>query len=208
MRILIVDDDALICDGLKIILEMEEDFQVLGIAHNGNEAYNLCSRLHPDLVLMDIRMPECDGVLATTKIKQKYPDIKVVILTTFKDTEYISSALKCGAEGYILKSQKAESIIKSIRAVGNGSVVFEKEVAGMIPELIIKNNKKNPSDFELTEREFEIVRLIGSGKSNREISEELYISEGTVRNHLTIILEKLHLRDRTQLAIFYLKNLS
>ncbi|MDF2700543.1 MAG: two component transcriptional regulator, LuxR family [Haloplasmataceae bacterium] len=206
MKLLIVDDDTLICDGLKMIFELEDDFQVVGTGKNGEEAYKLCQEYKPDIVLMDIRMPICDGVIGASKIKAVFPEIKVVMLTTFKDTEFIKEALNCGAEGYILKSQPADSIVKSVRAVAKGSVVFEKQIALMIPDLMSKNNKKQPSDFNLTNREFDIIRLIGQGMSNKEISHELFIGEGTIRNNITIILEKLNLRDRTQLAIFYIHN--
>lgn len=204
MRIVIIDDDHLICDGLKLIFELEDDFEVVGVGHDGKEAFDLCSEQKPDLVLMDIRMPNVDGVSATSTIKKDFPQIKVILLTTFKDNEYIKAALNYGAEGYILKSQKADSIIKSVRAVGKGSVVFEKDVANMIPELISTKKYASPKDFQLTEREFDIVKLVGQGLSNKEISQKLYLSEGTVRNYLTLILEKLNLRDRTQLAIFFI----
>lgn len=207
MRCLIVDDDHLICDGLKMILELEDEIEVVGVCHNGQDAYEMCVDIHPDLVLMDIRMPKTDGIIGAKKIKESFNDIKIVMLTTFKDEEYIKEALSCGAEGYILKSQKADSIVKSIRAVLNGSVVFEKEVATMIPNLLTKAKKNEEKDFNLTNRELEIIKLIGKGSSNKEISETLYISEGTVRNYLTVVLEKLNLRDRTQLAIFYIHNL-
>ncbi len=203
MKILIVDDDQLICDGLKMIFESEVDLEVVGIGYNGEDAYNLCQIEKPDIILMDIRMPYVDGVKATYNIKRDFPQVKVILLTTFKDSEYIKAALKYGAEGYILKSQKADSIIKSLRAVGNGSVVFEKEIASMIPNLIYEK-QSNKEDFNLTNREHDILELIGNGYSNKEISQELFISEGTVRNYITIILEKLNLRDRTQLAIFYI----
>ncbi|QVK16844.1 response regulator transcription factor [Mycoplasmatota bacterium] len=203
MRIVIIDDDHLICDGLKLIFELEDDFEVVGTGHNGKEAYDLCNEQNPDLVLMDIRMPNVDGVSATSTIKKDFPQIKVILLTTFKDNEYIKAALNYGAEGYILKSQKADSIIKSVRAVGKGSVVFEKDIANMIPELISSKKYASPKDYQLTEREFDVVKLVGQGFSNKEISQKLFLSEGTVRNYLTLILEKLNLRDRTQLAIFY-----
>lgn len=204
MNIIIADDDSLICDGLKMIFELEEDFEVMGIGHNGDEAFDLCKENVVDIVLMDIRMPKCDGVIGAKKIKQVFPNIKVVMLTTFKDNEYIKAALKCGAEGYILKSQPADSIVKSVRAVSKGSVVFEKQVASMIPLLLHNKTKKTRGEFNLTDREFTIVKLVGNGLSNKEISKKMYISEGTVRNYLTGILEKLNLRDRTQLAIFYI----
>lgn len=206
MKVLIVDDDALIRDSLKIILSLEEDIQVTGTACNGQDAYDMCKKEIPDIVLMDIRMPVMDGVLGTKLIKKSFKDVKVLILTTFKDDEYIKEAVKNGAEGYILKNQSSDSIVESLRAVSKGNTVFHREVADTLSSMLRDENKKSPGVFGITEREFEILRLIGEGLSNREISQKLYLSDGTVRNYVTGLLEKLELRDRTQLAIFYLKN--
>lgn len=208
MKVLIVDDDALIRDGLKILLELEEDIEVVGTAPNGYEAIKVCEKTQPDVVLMDIRMPVMDGVQATKQIKEQYKNIKVLMLTTFKDVEYIRSAVKCGAEGYILKSKPSESIIESLRTVYAGNVVFEKEVAGLLSEMVeAEENKKSLEDLNLTSKECDIMKLISLGLSNKEIAEKLYISEGTIRNYISGILVKLDLRDRTQLAIFYIRNI-
>ena len=206
MKIIIVDDDALIRDSLKLILEMEEDFDVVGIAANGQEALELCGTLQPDMVLMDVRMSVMDGVLGTRRIREQYPNIRIVILTTFKDEEYIREALKYGASGYILKSQPAESIVETLRAVAKGNTVLEADVASSLAELIGDRKKGKRQDFLLTEREMAVLSMIGEGLSNREIAEKLYLSEGTVRNYISVLLDKLSLRDRTQLAIFYLKH--
>ena len=206
MNVLIVDDDALIRDGLKVLLELEDDFTVVGTASNGQEAYEQSVRLQPDLVLMDIRMPVMDGVLGTRKIKAVAPEIKIVILTTFKDDEYIKEAVQSGAEGYILKNQSSDSIIESLRAVGKGNIVFEKEVAGTISSMMHNHKKNGLATYELTQRELDILALVAEGLSNKEIAQQLFLSEGTTRNYITALLEKLQLRDRTQLAIFYLKN--
>lgn len=206
MKILIVDDDALIRDGLKVILELEDEFSVIGTANNGQEAFAMCQKERPDLILMDIRMPVLDGVLGTRLIKNHFQDIKVVILTTFKDDEYIKEALKSGAEGYILKNQPADSIIESLRAVGKGNIVLEKEVAGTLSSMLRANNKSTFESLNLSQRELDVLILVGDGLSNREIAEKLFLSEGTVRNYITNLLEKLELRDRTQLAIFYVRN--
>jgi len=189
-----------------MLLEMEDDFQVIGTAGNGQEAYDLCLREQPDLVLMDIRMPVLDGVLGTKLIKNNWPGVRVVILTTFKDDGYIKEALKNGAEGYILKSQPADSIMESLRAVGKGAIVLERDVASSLSAMLKDDKEKAPVKGHFTEREQEILELVGQGLSNKEIAEKLYLSEGTVRNYVTVLLEKLNLRDRTQLAIFYLKN--
>ncbi|ANY76306.1 DNA-binding response regulator [Paenibacillus ihbetae] len=205
MKVLIVDDDALIRDGLKILIEIEDDFEVIGTAANGQEAFEMCQLKSPDLVLMDIRMPVMDGVQGTRLIKRHFQNMKVVLLTTFKDEEYIKEAVKSGAEGYILKNQSSESIIESLRAVEKGNTVFEKEVAQALSNLL-KEDKKPVSTLGLNPRELEVLALVSSGHSNKEIAELLFLSEGTVRNYVTTLLEKLHFRDRTQLAIFYLKH--
>jgi DNA-binding NarL/FixJ family response regulator len=206
LKVLIVDDDALIREGLKILLEIEADFQVVGTASNGQEALEMCRKEEPDIVLMDIRMPVLDGVLGTKLIKSHFKDIKVVILTTFKDDEYIKEALKSGAEGYILKNQPADSIIESLRAVSKGNIVLEREVAGALSSMLKEGKKAAPERLDISQRELGILKLVGEGLSNREIAERLNLSEGTARNYVTGLLEKLGFRDRTQLAIFYIKN--
>lgn len=206
MKVLIVDDDALIREGLKILLEIEADFQIVGTASNGQEALEMCRKEKPELVLMDIRMPVMDGVLGTKLIKSYFKDIKVVILTTFKDDEYIKEALKSGAEGYILKNQPADSIIESLRAVGKGNIVLEREVANALSSMLKEGKKAAPERLDISQRELGILKLVGEGLSNREIAESLNLSEGTSRNYVTGLLEKLGFRDRTQLAIFYIRN--
>jgi len=206
LKVLIVDDDALIREGLKILLEIESDFQVVGTAGNGQEALEMCRKKKPDLVLMDIRMPVMDGVLGTKLIKSHFKDIKVVVLTTFMDDEYIKEALKSGAEGYILKNQPADSIIESLRAVGKGNIVLEREVANALSAMLREGKKVAPECLDISQRELGILKLVGEGLSNREIAESLNLSEGTTRNYVTGLLDKLGFRDRTQLAIFYIRN--
>ncbi|MCX7885217.1 MAG: response regulator transcription factor [Caloramator sp.] len=208
MRLLIVDDDALIRDSLKIMCDLEDDIEVVGTASNGQEAFEMCRKYHPDIVLMDIRMPVLDGVLGTKLIKENFKDIKVIILTTFKDDEYIKEAVKNGAEGYVLKNQSFDSLAESLRTVYKGNAVFDKNVAKTIYEMLKDEKKKSHKDFGLSDRDYEIIKLISEGLSNKEIAEKLYLSEGTVRNYITNLLSKLNLRDRTQIAIFYFKNLS
>lgn len=207
MRILIVDDDALIRDGLRMILEHEEGFQIVGTAANGKEALENCLATNPDIVMMDIRMPVMDGVEATRLIKERFSHIKVLLLTTFKDIEYIRSAIKYGAEGYVLKSNSSDSMIESIRAIYQGNVVFEKDVARLLSGMIEKEGKIPWRSLNITKRECEIMELISKGLSNKEIAETLYMSEGTIRNNISVMLDKLELRDRTQLAIFYIRKL-
>ena len=202
-----MDDDALIREGLQILLDTEADIQVIGTASNGQEALEMCRKTTPDLVLMDIRMPVMDGVLGTKLIKSHFRDIKVVILTTFMDDEYIKEALKSGAEGYILKNQPADSIIESLRAVCKGNIVLEREVANALSCMLREGKKLSPEGLDISPRELEILKLVGEGLSNREIAASLNLSEGTTRNYVTGLLEKLGFRDRTQLAIFYIKNI-
>jgi DNA-binding NarL/FixJ family response regulator len=206
LKILIVDDDALIREGLKILLEIENDIEVIGTAGNGQEAFEMCKSIRPDIVLMDIRMPIMDGVLGTKLIKSHFTDIKVVILTTFKDDEYIKEAIKSGAEGYILKNQLSDSIIESLRAVNKGNTVFESEVACSLSSMLNYEKKLELGNLELTPRELEVLKLVGEGLTNKEISDKLFLGEGTVRNYVTTLLDKLNFRDRTQLAIFYVRN--
>lgn len=205
LKVLIADDDALIRESLKLLLGLEEDIEIIGTACNGQEAFDICREKRPDIILMDIRMPIMDGVLGTKMIKSCFKDVKIIILTTFKDNEYIKEAIKNGAEGYILKNQSSDSIIDSLRAVHKGNIVFEKDVANTLTSMLEKE-KREKQDVDLTEREWEVIKLISEGLSNKEISGKLYLSEGTVRNYVTILLEKFELRDRTQLAIYYLKN--
>jgi len=207
LKILIVDDDDLIRDGLKMILDLEEDFYVVGTASNGQEAIKLCMDIAPDIVLMDIRMPIMDGVQATKLIKRQFQHIKILLLTTFKDIEYIRSAVKYGAEGYVLKSNSTQSIIESIKTIYSGNVVYEKQVAGLLSEMLSKEKKNLKEAINITTREYEMMEFLSKGCSNKEISEKLYISEGTVRNNISVLLDKLNLRDRTQLAIYFIRNL-
>jgi DNA-binding NarL/FixJ family response regulator len=199
MKLLIVDDDGLIRDSLKMMLELQDGWTARTAA-DGDEAYQLCLKEQPDVILMDIRMPVCDGVTATRKIKSEFPDTKVVMLTTFTDDGYISSAIDAGAEGYLLKSTPADGIIERIRAVEKGAIVFDKGVrlaAKRVGTAVFDN---------LTERENEVLTLVASGLSNKAIAAKLYLSQGTIKNTVSAILDKLDLRDRTQLAVFYWKS--
>ena len=182
-----------------MMLELEEGWTAK-TAQDGYEAYQMCLTDLPDIILMDIRMPVCDGVEATRKIKSMYPDIKIVMLTTFTDDGFISSAIDAGADGYLLKSTPADGIIERIRAVEKGALVFDKGVR------LSAKKTSEPSFDMLTERENQVLSLIATGLSNNEIASKLFLSQGTVRNMVSVILEKLELRDRTQLAVYYWKN--
>lgn len=206
--ILIVDDDSLIRESLKILLELHEDMEVIATGKNGQEALEIVRSNNIDLILMDIRMPIMDGVQATKEIKAIREDIKIIILTTFKDDEYIKEALSHGAEGYILKNQSSDSIVEVIRSVLKGNTVYQKEVMNSLTEILQTRESDEKIDIDLTEKERQIMALVGQGYSNKEIASELFLGEGTVRNYITRLLDKLELRDRTQLAIFYLKHVS
>ncbi len=206
MNILIIDDDQLVALSLKTILEAQEDIQVLGIGNSGTQAISLYETLEPDILLMDIRMEEMNGLDAATKILHAHPDAKILLLTTFSDDEYILKAIHLGAKGYILK-QAFDSIAPALRAVYNGQTVFGEEVMGKIPDLISNTATADYSAYDLTDKEFQIIQLVADGQNNKEIASQLFLSEGTVRNYISNILLKLNLRDRTQLACFYYKEL-
>jgi DNA-binding NarL/FixJ family response regulator len=205
MKVLVVDDDKLICVSLKAILEADKDVIVAGTGNNGKEAVKLYQNLKPDILLMDIRMNVMSGLEAGEIILKADKNAKILFLTTFADDEYIIKALKMGAHGYILK-QDFESILPSLRAVYTGQYVFGEDIISKIPSLLNNSSKDQFSSYDIGEKEFEIITLVAEGLNNKEIAAKLFLSEGTVRNYLSIILEKLNLRDRTQLAIFYFKN--
>ncbi len=204
MNIIIVDDDKLVSLSLKTILEAQADITVLAMGTNGQEAIALFDAHKPDVLLMDIRMDEMNGLDAAREIMIRHPDAKILLLTTFSDDEYIIKAIQFGAKGYILK-QAFETIAPAIHAVYNGQTVFGEEIMNKIPTLIKKSDSANYQEYGLSEKEFEIIRLVADGLNNKEIAAELFFGEGTVRNYISTILEKLELRDRTQLACFYYK---
>jgi len=205
IKILIVDDDKLVSTSLKIILEADSDIQVVGIGSNGKDAIELYESVKPDILLMDIRMDVMTGLEAGEIILSKFKNAKILYLTTFSDDEYIIKALRIGAKGYILK-QNFESIVPSLKAVSIGQSVFGEEIISKIPTLINDNKKLNLTKYDINDKELDLITLVADGLNNKEIANSLYLSEGTVRNYLSIILEKLQLRDRTQLAIFYYKS--
>lgn len=210
IKTLIVDDQKILTQGLKMILDLEEDIEVTAVASNGQEALSLCHWQCPDVILMDIKMPIMNGVEATEKISALFPSTRIIILTTFHDKEFIFDALKKGACGYLLKESPPEKILEAVRTVYQGGSILQPSIASKVIEEFSRlspvSKEKDPRMNLLTEREIEILTLIGDGKNNKEIASALYLSEGTVRNHITHILEKLDLRDRTQLAIFALRN--
>lgn len=209
IRLMLVDDQTLIRQGLASLLSLEDDFEIIGQAGHGQEAVSLADTLRPDMILMDIRMPVMDGVAATKSVKEKHPDIKVLVLTTFDEDEYIVKAMQAGASGYLLKDAPTEQLAAAIRSVHCGFTQLGPTIA---PKLFSKlsstsNEPKEDVHSMFTGRELEILKLLGQGKSNKEIAQSLYITEGTVKNHITKILAQLNVRDRTQAALWAQQNL-
>ena len=207
MNIVVVDDDRIVADSLKTILEASGNIRVIAIGGSGAEAVELYEKHKPDVLLTDIRMEGMTGLEAGEKILRRDKNAKILYLTTFSDDEYIVKALNMGAKGYILK-QDFKGIAPAIETVMNGQNVFGDSVINRLPVLMQKNKSDfNHREHDISEKELEIIELVSEGLSNKEIASELYLSEGTVRNYLSSILEKLELRDRTQLAIFYYNNM-
>lgn len=209
IRVLIADDQELIRQSLSFVLDAQADIEMVGTASNGREAIELVRKEKPDVVLMDIRMPEVDGVECTRLIKSAYPQIKVIILTTFDDDEYVFGALRYGASGYLLKGVSVKELANAVREVVRGGSIIMPGVASKALEMfarMARGSMQIPVDTHQTaalqENEWRVIREVGCGKSNKEIATALCLSEGTVRNYLSSVLSKLDLRDRTQLAIW------
>ncbi|QFJ54391.1 response regulator [Pseudobutyrivibrio xylanivorans] len=206
--ILLVDDDELITMSLEMIISADSDFEIVGKGCSGREAVALFDELKPDLLLMDIRMADMNGLEAAEEILGKHRDATILFLTTFSDDEYIVKALKLGVKGYLLK-QDYKSLPAALHAAIDGQSVFGGAVIDKLPNLMSAGSASDEFDYrkyDISEKEYEVIQLVADGFSNKEISQKLFLSEGTVRNYLSTILEKLNLRDRTQLAIFYLKH--
>ena len=204
MKIVIVDDDKLVCSSLKILLEAGGQIAVAAIGNDGPAAVKLYELHRPDVMLMDIRMGATLGLDAAEEIMHRYPDAKILFLTTFSDDEYIKRALKAGGKGYLLK-EDFESIAPAIMAVNAGQHVFGRPVMEKLPDLMAQK-KKTPAPIPLGEKEEQVLALVAEGKNNKEIAAELYLSEGTVRNYISLLLEKLELRNRTELAVYHYRS--
>jgi len=206
IRVLLADDDAIVREGLKMILETQADMECVGAVKDGREAVELAKELKPDVVLLDIRMPVKDGIKAGKEIMDMGLS-NPLLLTTFDEPELILKALQAGINGYILKNSPADRILSAIRVINSGGTVFQKDILEFIRSRIsVSKPEKNMFEMLLSPRELEIAGLIAEGLSNKEIGEKLFLSNGTVRNHISAILEKTGLEHRTQIAVYYLKN--
>ncbi|TFB22921.1 response regulator transcription factor [Filobacillus milosensis] len=207
-RVLLAEDQSLVMQGLKMMIETDSELEVTGEAKNGAEAIKFCEKQWFDVAILDIRMPEMDGLEAAKIIRERWPEMKVLMLTTFNDDEYALEALRIGAHGYMLKDADAESLIKSIKSCLSGGLQLQGEVAAKVmPRLLEKKEVEQPKlQHQITPRETDILKRIGEGKSNKEISDELALSVGTIKNNISVLLDKLSLRDRTQLAIYAIRN--
>jgi DNA-binding NarL/FixJ family response regulator len=209
IKILIVDDQALVREGMASLLTLEEDLQVVGQACNGEEACQMADALMPDIVLMDVRMPVCDGVTATGIIREKHKNMRVIVLTTFDEEEYIMKALQKGASGYLLKDTPSEQVAAVVRSVFQGHTLLGPTITPKVLSHLTAPKPEPSLDYKsiLTSREIDVLKLLGQGKSNREIARILNITEGTVKNHVTKILNQVGVRDRTQAALWVQQNL-
>ena len=216
INVMIADDQELIRESLQVVLDLNEDVTVTGLAKNGAELLALVKRNAPDVILMDVRMPEMDGVVATKEIKALFPETKIIILTTFDDDEYVYNALKYGASGYLLKGVSVPELTAAVRKVAEGGTILNPDVTDKVVKLFnhmaqndnrdIAPQKERGMYEELSRTERKVAQLVGGGFSNKEIADKLSISPGTVRNNLSSALAKLNLRDRTQLAIWALNS--
>ncbi len=210
IKIMIVDDQAILVEGLKMILSAEEDIEVVATASDGLEAISLAEKYTPDLILMDISMKNLNGIDASEKIKESNPLIKIILLTTFSDDAYIKRGFKIGVDGYALKATDPKEIYNGIHLVMNDGVYIDQDIAKkVISNMNISNASESENDTKidsLTPREIDIIKYIAKGQNTLEISQSLHLSEGTIKNHLTKIMDKLELRDRTQVAIWALKH--
>ena len=208
MKVIICDDQAIVRDGLELLLKLEKDIEVVGLAQDGAEAVDLVSKTSPDLVLMDLQMPGMNGVEATRKICALYPNTRVLVLTTFDNDEWVFDAIRAGASGYLLKDTPRGKVIEAIRGSVTGRSYLDPLITGKLLN-VVASQQEQPSTLiidRLTEREVEVLRLLARGLSNSEIARELHLSEGTVRNHVSAIFSKLDVPDRTQAAILAIRH--
>lgn len=203
IRVLVCDDQAVVVDGLEMILSSDAEIEVIGTAQDGAEAVELAAATHPDVVLMDLKMPGMNGIQATRLIRQQYPEIKVLVLTTFGDDEWVFDAIRSGADGYLLKGTSRADLIKAVKGTAAGQTHVDPNVAGRLFSQVAQSpGQPGPTLInELSEREQDILRLLAQGLTNAEIAERLFLTRGTVRNYVSAILAKLGVEDRTQAAL-------
>jgi DNA-binding NarL/FixJ family response regulator len=208
MKIIICDDQAVVRDGLELLLGLEKDIQVTGTAQDGAEAVELVTRQPPDLVLMDLKMPGMNGIEATRHIRARFPQVKVLVLTTYDDDEWVFDAIRAGASGYLLKDTPREKVVEAIRGTVSGRSFVDPAVAGKLLDQVASRQTQPASLLteKLTERETDVLNLLARGLTNAEIAGQLRLSEGTVRNHVSAILDKLGVPDRTQAAVIAIQH--
>jgi DNA-binding NarL/FixJ family response regulator len=207
IRILLADDQDLFRQGLAALLDLEEDLTIVAQAGNGQEAIEQASATQPDVILMDMRMPVCDGVTATQAIRQRFPWIRILVLTTFDEDDYIWQSLQAGAAGYLLKSTPSAQLATAIRTLHQGHSQLGPTIASKVFAQMHQPPATTDSSYHFSERESEIIALLGQGLNNREIAQQLHLTEGTVKNHISRILSEMGMRDRTQVALWAQKNL-
>jgi len=207
IKVLICDDQEIVCEGLQRILETDEEISVVGIAHNGIEVLEQIEKTKPNLVLMDLKMPEMNGIIATRKIHEKHPDTSVLILTTFDDDEWLFDAIRSGASGYLLKDRPRSELINAIKGTVSGGAYVDPAVAGKLLNNVAQGIPQHSLsiDISLSDRELEVLRLLAMGLSNANIAKRLFLSEGTIRNYTSAIFAKLNVSDRTQAAVAALR---
>jgi len=208
IKVVICDDQAIIRDGLEMLLKLEKEIEVLGQAQDGAEAVEVVTKAQPDLVLMDLKMPGMNGIEATRQIRTNYPQIKVLVLTTYDDDEWVFDAIRAGASGYLLKDTPREEVIKAIRGTALGKTFVDPAVAGKLLQQVV-GKQVQPATLitdKLTDREADVLRLLARGFTNADIAERLHLSEGTVRNHVSAIFAKLEVSDRTQAAVIAIQH--
>ena len=207
IRVVICDDQAVVREGLEMILEADSGIEVVGLAENGLRAIELATEKNPDLVLMDLNMPGMNGIQATREISKQLPDIKILVLTTFGEDEWVFDAVRSGADGYLLKGTPRQELVTAVKGTVEGESYIDPTIGGKLLSQVAKSSKSPSTTFsaELSERELEVLKLIAQGFSNAEVAEKLFLTKGTVRNYVSAILSKLDVSDRTQAAVLAIK---
>jgi DNA-binding NarL/FixJ family response regulator len=208
VRVLICDDQTVVCEGLEMILDADPEIEVVGLAYDGAEALELIPATQPDLVLMDLMMPVMNGIYATREINKRYPEIKVLVLTTFGEDEWVFDAVRSGADGYLLKGTPREKLVAAVKGTAAGEAYIDPEVGGKLLAQVARDISARDTTVasDLSERELEVLKLLAQGLTNAEIAERLYLTRGTVRNYVSAILAKLDVDDRTQAAILAVRH--